>query len=78
MTFRITVLIGVFLFFPTTGVLAQDTDDMMDFIDGRCETTADIARTLWPSWVKHMVHPYVGEGERISIAFNVNVVEDGR
>ena len=33
---------------------------------------------LWPSWVKHMVHPYVGEGVRISIAFNVNVVEDGR
>ena len=33
---------------------------------------------LWPSWVKHMVHPYVGEGKRISIAFNVNVVEDNR
>jgi uncharacterized protein (TIGR02466 family) len=33
---------------------------------------------LWPSWVKHMVHPYVGEGERISIAFNVNVVENDR
>ncbi len=33
---------------------------------------------LWPSWVKHMVHPYVGEGHRISIAFNVNAVEDGR
>ena len=30
---------------------------------------------LWPSWVKHMVHPHVGEGERISIAFNVNVRE---
>lgn len=30
---------------------------------------------LWPSWLKHMVHPYVGEGERISIAFNVNVIE---
>ncbi|MED5420524.1 MAG: TIGR02466 family protein [Pseudomonadota bacterium] len=30
---------------------------------------------LWPSWVKHMVHPYVGDGERISIAFNVNVLE---
>jgi len=30
---------------------------------------------LWPSWVKHMVHPHVGEGERISIAFNVNVME---
>jgi len=33
---------------------------------------------LWPSWVKHMVHPFVGDGERISIAFNVNVVEDNR
>lgn len=30
---------------------------------------------LWPSWVKHMVHPYFGEDERISIAFNVNVIE---
>ena len=30
---------------------------------------------LWPSWVKHMVHPYHGDGDRISIAFNVNVVE---
>jgi uncharacterized protein (TIGR02466 family) len=33
---------------------------------------------LWPSWVKHMVHPFAGDGERISIAFNVNVVEDKR
>ena len=31
---------------------------------------------LWPSWLKHWVHPYVGEGERISIAYNVNVVEN--
>jgi len=47
MNYRITVLIGAFLFFPTTGAMAQDTDDMMDFIDGRYETTADMARTLW-------------------------------
>ena len=33
---------------------------------------------LWPSWMKHMVHPYTGSGERISIAFNVNVVEEGQ
>ena len=33
---------------------------------------------LWPSWVKHMVHPYVGDGERISIAYNVNVIEKER
>jgi hypothetical protein len=25
--------------------------------------------------VKHWVHPFQGEGDRISIAFNVNVVE---
>jgi uncharacterized protein (TIGR02466 family) len=31
---------------------------------------------LFPSWLKHMVHPFVGSGERISIAFNANVVEN--
>jgi uncharacterized protein (TIGR02466 family) len=30
---------------------------------------------LWPSWLKHWVHPYQGKGERISVAFNVNVTE---
>lgn len=33
---------------------------------------------LFPSWVKHMVHPFVGSGVRISIACNVNVVEETR
>ncbi len=33
---------------------------------------------FWPSWIRHMVHPYIGEGERISIAFNVNVIEKDR
>ena len=31
---------------------------------------------LFPSWVKHMVHPFVGDGVRISIASNVNVLEN--
>ncbi len=31
---------------------------------------------LWPSWMKHMVHPFVGTGDRISIAYNVNVIEE--
>lgn len=31
---------------------------------------------IFPSWVKHMVHPFVGEGVRISIAVNVNVIEN--
>ena len=28
---------------------------------------------FFPSWLKHFVHPFRGEGERISIAFNINV-----
>jgi uncharacterized protein (TIGR02466 family) len=28
---------------------------------------------LFPSWLKHMVHPFSGSGERISISFNVYV-----
>jgi len=30
---------------------------------------------LFPSWLKHMVHPFVGKGVRMSIAFNANVIE---
>lgn len=30
---------------------------------------------VFPSWLEHFVHPYFGEGERISIAFNVRVAE---
>jgi uncharacterized protein (TIGR02466 family) len=47
-----------------------DARQFFDTIPGRM--------LLWPSWVKHWVHPYVGEGERISIAFNVNVMEGNR
>ena len=31
---------------------------------------------VFPSWVKHMVHPFVGDGVRVSIAVNVNVLEN--
>jgi uncharacterized protein (TIGR02466 family) len=27
---------------------------------------------IFPGWLKHMVHPFYGEGERISIAFNLD------
>ena len=47
MTHRIAMLLGAFLLFPSTGAMAQDTDVIMDFIDGRYESTADMARTLW-------------------------------
>lgn len=30
---------------------------------------------VFPSWLKHMVHPYFGKGQRISVAFNVSVDE---
>lgn len=28
---------------------------------------------MFPSWLEHMVHPYFGQGERISIAFNIHM-----
>ena len=28
---------------------------------------------VFPSWLKHLVHPYWGGGERISIAFNIRI-----
>jgi uncharacterized protein (TIGR02466 family) len=31
---------------------------------------------LFPSWAKHMVHPFIGKGVRISVASNINVVEE--
>jgi len=31
---------------------------------------------LFPSWAKHMVHPFVGSGVRISIPNNVHVAEE--
>lgn len=31
---------------------------------------------LFPSWAEHMVHPFIGSGVRISIASNINVVEE--
>ncbi|MEL6371153.1 MAG: TIGR02466 family protein [Pseudomonadota bacterium] len=31
------------------------------------------AMIMFPSWLQHMVHPYRGDGERISVAFNVKL-----
>lgn len=44
-----------------------DAREFVDNVPGRM--------LLWPSWLKHWVHPFQGEGERISVAFNVNVIE---
>ena len=33
---------------------------------------------IFPSWMKHMVHPFIGSGTRVSIACNVNVMEEMR
>ena len=30
---------------------------------------------LFPSWLNHLVHPFFGTGERISIAFNIMTSE---
>jgi len=44
-----------------------DAREFVDNVPGRM--------LLWPSWMKHWVHPFAGTGERISIAYNVNVIE---
>ena len=33
------------------------------------------AMVIFPGWMYHFVNPYQGEGERISIAFNVRAAE---
>ncbi len=30
---------------------------------------------IFPAWLKHYVHPYYGHGERISISFNIIVLD---
>ena len=30
---------------------------------------------MFPSWIEHYVHPYRGDGERVTIAFNVRIVQ---
>jgi hypothetical protein len=47
-----------------------DTRALIENIPGRM--------ILFPSWANHMVHPFIGSGVRISIANNVNVVEETR
>lgn len=47
-----------------------DTPALIENIPGRM--------ILFPSWAKHMVHPFVGSGVRISIASNISVVEETR
>ncbi len=47
MTHRIAAWFGAVLLISTASATAQDTDEILDFIDGRYETTADMARTLW-------------------------------
>lgn len=43
------------------------------FGQGKVCTPKNGQLIMFPSWMKHMVHPYWGEGERISIAFNVRL-----
>ena len=30
---------------------------------------------MFPSWLRHAVHPFMGKGERITVAFNLAVGE---
>jgi hypothetical protein len=35
------------------------------------------AMVVFPGWMYHFANPYLGQGERISIAFNVRTSEAG-
>ena len=47
MAYRHAVLNAAIIFFSTTSVFAQGTDEILDYIDGRYEATAGLARTIW-------------------------------
>jgi aminobenzoyl-glutamate utilization protein B len=47
MTDRSVVLVAAVFLFASTGAAAQGTDEILDFIDSRYESTAAMARTLW-------------------------------
>ncbi len=47
MTDRYAVMLVALLIVPTGSAIAQGSDEILDFIDGRYESTADMARTLW-------------------------------
>ncbi|MCZ6839887.1 MAG: putative 2OG-Fe(II) oxygenase [Alphaproteobacteria bacterium] len=34
-----------------------------------------VIELIFPAWLKHYVNPYHGDGERISIAFNIVVLD---
>ena len=60
---------------PRTGINMVVLKDSL--IDGRyiVEPIPGLM-VIFPSWLKHLVHPFYGTGDRISIAFNVIVTED--
>jgi len=47
MTRQNVVSISVVVLFLQSGAIAQDRDEILDFIDGRYEETADMARAIW-------------------------------
>jgi uncharacterized protein (TIGR02466 family) len=68
-----------------TGTTAEDPHGMIEFLNPSVVQSAwgggsyahapkDGNLLLWPSSLVHLVHPHRGEGDRISIALNMNVV----
>ena len=47
MTDRSVVLMVAVFLFANTGAVAQDTDEILDFIDSRYESTAAMASAPW-------------------------------
>ena len=49
-----------------------------DYQDFRCDNLKFVPRSgkmfVWPSWLKHFVYPFTGEGERRMMALNAHMV----
>ena len=72
---------------PPTSQTSTTLDGCLEFVFGRTPATGSLTFMfsqsstrrpavgdiyLFPNWLEHMVYPFEGEGERRSVAFNVN------
>ena len=72
---------------PPTIQTSTTLDGCLEFVFGRTPATGSLTFMfsqsstrrpavgdiyLFPNWLEHMVYPFDGEGERRSVAFNVN------
>ncbi len=62
---------------PRTGVNMVGLDNSV--FASRCLLETRAGRMIFfPSWLKHVVHPFHGKGERISISYNLTIAQSAQ